>query len=240
MSVIITVYTNEGIVMASDSRISYTQTQHLKNETRVISGVYVADTTYKTYLCPNSAGISTCGDASVKGSPIAGHIERMLRERIDCDTPVSDVPQIILDFFKVLDPNLNTIFHVAGYETIEGTAQPFFSIVRTAGGLVQNMIKPMDWGAAWDGETSVLSRLFNCASIRNPGANATIPVDSLHIPFDYFTLQDAVDFATYAIDTVIKTMKFCLMPDTVGYPIDVLVIKPNDAVWISKKELRTV
>jgi hypothetical protein len=51
-------------------------------------------------------------------------------------------------------------------------------------------------------------------------------------------LQDAVDFAIYAIRTTIDTMRFEARPKNVGGPIDVLVLTPGGAHWIQRKELQ--
>ena len=40
---------------------------------------------------------------------------------------------------------------------------------------------------------------------------------------------DAIDFAKYAIQTTIDTMKFQQRGKTVGGPIDILIIKPDNA-----------
>lgn len=58
-----------------------------------------------------------------------------------------------------------------------------------------------------------------------------------NIPFNFFTLQDSIDFAKYALQTTIDTMKFENRIKTVGGPIDILVIKPNGGFWINRKEL---
>jgi hypothetical protein len=57
------------------------------------------------------------------------------------------------------------------------------------------------------------------------------------IPWQFFTLQDAIDFASYAIRTTIDTMRFQARPKTVDGPIDILVLKPVEATWISQKIL---
>ena len=58
------------------------------------------------------------------------------------------------------------------------------------------------------------------------------------ILWQYFTLQDAVDFARYAVKTTIDTMRFQRRVKTVGGAIDILVIKPTEAFWIEKRQLR--
>ena len=58
------------------------------------------------------------------------------------------------------------------------------------------------------------------------------------ISFEYFTLQDAVDFARYAVETTIKTMRFKSVIETVGGEVDILVITPDETRWLQKADLR--
>ena len=70
------------------------------------------------------------------------------------------------------------------------------------------------------------------------GANGEMQeVKTAAIPWNFFTLQDAVDFAIYAIRTTIDTMRFQVRPKTVGGPIDILVLRPNEGYWVKKKTL---
>jgi hypothetical protein len=50
-------------------------------------------------------------------------------------------------------------------------------------------------------------------------------------------LQDAIDFAIYAVKTTRDTMRFQTRFKTVGGPVDVLVIKPEKAFLVQRKEL---
>lgn len=77
MSFIIAVHVKEGIVLASDSRTTYTQTIQNDNITTVKIGTHTTDTTNKTFLCSNNIGISTCGDASLDGTQLLD-ISRLL------------------------------------------------------------------------------------------------------------------------------------------------------------------
>ena len=107
MSFIISVYTNEGIIMASDSRSTYTTTNILPSgvvERQI--GVQVTDTTYKTFLCQGKIGISTCGNGDINGVPITGYIEDFIT-----------VAEGILQYFSKFTPLPATIFVVAGYST---------------------------------------------------------------------------------------------------------------------------
>ncbi|PYL08483.1 MAG: hypothetical protein DME34_04505 [Verrucomicrobia bacterium] len=58
-----------------------------------------------------------------------------------------------------------------------------------------------------------------------------------NIPFQFFTLQDAIDFAVFAVRSTIDAIRFQPRAKTVGGPIDVLIIKPTGAAWIQRKEL---
>jgi hypothetical protein len=50
-------------------------------------------------------------------------------------------------------------------------------------------------------------------------------------------VQDAIDFAIYAVRATIDTMRFEARPKNVGGPIDVLLITPQGSRWIQRKEL---
>ena len=123
-------------------------------------------------------------------------------------------------------------------------------------------------GVSWSGEISTMSRIMKAGYMVGPGnvkrlKEITISSKNeaghvvmeklqdrivipgvapwhpdLEVAWEFFTLQDGVDFATYAIKTTIDTMRFQSVPKTVGGPIDILVIKPDEGVeWIARKEL---
>jgi hypothetical protein len=50
-------------------------------------------------------------------------------------------------------------------------------------------------------------------------------------------VQDAIDYALYAVRVTIDTIRFQARPKTVGGPVDILVIRPTGAQWIQRKEL---
>lgn len=70
MSFLIAVYVNEGIVLASDRRTTYNRTETINGSLVQKIGLHTTNSTEKTFLCPNGAGISTCGDASLLGKPL--------------------------------------------------------------------------------------------------------------------------------------------------------------------------
>lgn len=236
MSFLIAVYVNEGIVLASDRRSTYSNTIEVEGTVIQRIGIHSTNSTDKTFICPNGAGISTCGDASLNGKPITGYIKDLIRTRINKETKVDDIPNIIIDYFYSMDSVPNTNFIVAGYQNEAGVNQQKIYKVR----LGSNDIIPVDTtnqGASWDGETLTLTRLLlNVALDDGNGNFQSIPFEP--ILFEYFTLQDAVDFARYAVETTIQTMRFKNVIETVGGEVDILVITPDETRWLQKAELK--
>lgn len=234
MSFIIAVYVNEGIVLASDRRITYTNTETKGEKTTVKVGVHTSNSTDKTFRCPNGAGISTCGDATLLGKPIAGFIQEMIRTKINENTPVSDMPQMIIDYFNTLTVVPKTNFIVAGYDSNDGLSKQRVYRVRVADKSIEE-IDTSTQGSIWDGETLTLSRLVQNVAIIQDGKY--IPIPNEEILFRYFTLQDAVDFARFAVETTINTMRFKNVVETVGGKVDILVITPEETHWLQKEEI---
>lgn len=233
MSFIITVYTNEGIVMASDSRSTTSISQLLPNGNIANSfGIQITDTTYKTFLYDNRIGISTCGAATIQNKPITGYIERFLIENEGKKYAVHAVSEALLTYFSSLSPENDIHFFVAGFDNSD---TPIVEQVVTKGAII-NPVNMHIKGAVWDGETDIFARLVNPVILNNRDGTYRDLV-SYPINYEFFTLQDAIDFAEYAIDVTIKTMKFQNCVKTVGGPIDILVIKPDKAFWIQRKEL---
>ncbi len=241
MSFVIAIYVKEGIVMASDSRttLSAVQTIQPKNEGETPSvvnhlGVHISDTNYKSFVTSNHVGITTCGDASIKGQPITGYIESFIREYDTAD--VETIANAVLPYFKKIEPSLKSIFTVAGYKYVkENQYEQKVFVINTQQGAVETLNTTVQ-GARWDGETDVLIRLIQPAALRQPDGNY-IDLPQHIIPWNFFTLQDAIEFAEFATKVTIETMKFQERLKTVGGPIDILVLKPGSHQWISHKEL---
>lgn len=69
---------------------------------------------------------------------------------------------------------------------------------------------------------------------QNHFANALMP----RAPFQAFSLQDAVEYAEFIIDSTAKAQRFSRELPTVGGAIDIALITPfDDFTWIKRKEL---
>ena len=234
MSFIIVVHTNEGVIMASDSRTTYTNTIKEPSGTiRKEIGIQITDTTYKTFICNSRIGLSTCGTASINSMPIAGYIENFISEKVTEECTVAEVAENLLAFFGQYSPTPATNFIVAGYN--KDSLTPHIRRVRIA----SKEIIPISTnasGVVWDGETDTLTRLVQNIALKNSDGTYS-DLAFYPIGYNYFTLQDAIDFAEYSVDVTINTMAFKDCVKTVGGPIDILAIKPSGAFWIQRKEL---
>ena len=237
MSLIVTVFVNEGIVMASDSRCTYNLTEkNTKLNTTVHKlGAHTNNSTIKTFLCPNNNGLSVCGEASIKGKPITGFIERFLREEVSKDTDIDEVPNKLLEYFSAFEPKLSALFTLAGYHKEGNTLEQRVYKISIEHNKIER-VKTENQGATWDGESLPLARLLQPTALKLPdGTYRDLPYAD--IAWNFFTLQDAVDFCNFALKTTMDTMHFQSVVETVGGPINILVIRPEETKWIAKNEL---
>jgi len=237
VSFVITLYVREGVVMASDSRLTLS-TERRKDGKQVTElAVSQSDSTYKTFSTPTNIGISTFGAADVQGVPIAGYIESFIDEHLSRGEYVVDqVPREMLTYFRSFPAPPDTGFLVAGYKCVENVAQQHVWEVIIKTKKIARLNQPGSYGAVWRGETDIMTRLIQPVRLQHKsGTSQSLP----HHPIEwgFFTLQDAINYAIYAVKVTIDTMRFHPRPKTVGGPIDVLVIKPNKSFWVRHKTL---
>lgn len=239
MSFIITLYVREGIVMASDSRLTLERVEQQLDQRILHRAVGQSDASYKTFLAPGDIGIATCGAADIQGVPIAGFIESFIAEVLSAsNVSVDEVPEKLLEYFRRFDPVPASNFHVAGYKTVDGKREQHIWQVSIVANLATRANDPNDQGAIWGGEIDVLSRIIQRVGLLDDQGLVKYALPNYLIPWGFFTLQDAIDFAIFAIRSTIEAIRFQPRAKTVGGPIDVLIIKPDEAAWIQRKSLR--
>lgn len=241
MSFIITIFTREGIVMASDSRLTLNAEQQTPKGQRHLLAAGMSDSNNKTFLAKNSIGVSTFGQADISGNPISGFIQNFISDHNIPNTSVSSFAQDINEHFRSFNPIPDVGFHIAGYELIDNILKPKVYKVAPFHNLVQlknpENEKGEVQGATWDGESDILIRLIQPVFQKGDGGQF-VPLPFFPIPWQFFTLQDAIDFAVFAIQTTIDCVRFFPRPKTVGGPIDVLILTKERSFWLAKKELK--
>lgn len=235
MSLIITVYVREGMVMAADSRLTLNVQKVVPaGAPAQLLSVTSSDSAKKLFLAPNNIGIATCGPADIGGVPIAGFVDSFISEILKGkNLNVEQSAQELCQYFSKLGVRAGTIFHVAGYA---GPDQKLFNVDPTSKTTAQ-INAANQQGANWAGETDVLQRLLNQVSLIQPGGKPPIVLPTFGIPFEFYTLQDAIDFSFFGIRSTIETLRFQAREKTVGGPVDVLIITPDSSRWISHKQL---
>lgn len=180
MSLIITVWVNDGIVMASDSRITFSN-QQIQPSQQVagpnnalipiqsinitnITGHYF-DSANKTFLCPNNCGVSTCGISHINDLSIESHFKRCVATKITKSTSLDDTVTTIADYFKSLVSQEHIlIFYIAGYST-NNDGVSVQKIVKIQISNNKADISPLNnttnvVGAGWAGEAGIFTKLY--------------------------------------------------------------------------------
>jgi len=243
MSLAIAVYVPEGIVMASDSRESITIERKTPEGKDFKVETVNSDAVTKTFLLEEQRlGISSFGQAGLGGQPIASHIKSFLEEQLAPGDDVATIPPKLVAYLRSSFPNADTGFHVAGYKTEGRLSVPYVYYCHVARNeMVRRNVKPdgsLSYGAAWGGEFDILASILNPVTYKDETGTEKVIRAVAEVAWNVMPLQDAIDFAIYAIQTTIDTMRFQARAKTVGGPIDVLALTPEEAKWIQKKELR--
>ena len=223
-SLITTIFIPEGIVMASDSRESIL---FLLNG--VITSIF-SDTATKLFLSKkHKIGISSCGIRELNDISITSHIRNFIEKELTDDDDIITVTNKLFEYFKDLSASNEIIyFHVAGYKKENKVSVPYVYFLATKDNLIERCNIYSDnvknYGMIYNGQIDILESILNSKVA--------------YILWEEMTLRDAIDFSIYAIRTTIETMRLQDRPQTVGGPIDVLLISPEEAKFIQNKELQ--
>ena len=239
MSLIVATYVPEGIIVAGDSRLtlSWTEKDPATNIEKVFS-ITASDTNTKVFVLKEKFGLAAFGAADIKRIPIAGYINQFIEEKITDTTEIDSIPQFLHEFFGDTLGKPNMYLYLAGYKVENKVSIPYvyyLDINKATTARLNEHNGEVTFGANWGGESEVMTRLLSEIKIQQ-GANL-VDLKPPGIPFNFFTLQDAIDFSNYAVRTTIETFKFQQRIKTVGGPIDIIAITPDKIAWIKKKEL---
>lgn len=243
MSLVIVTYVPEGIVLASDSRQFLTVEGKTPEGTDFKVEVPASDSVVKTFLlADHRVGISNFGQDLLAGIPMASYIKKFTEEELVAADDVTAISKKIVKYFRGSFPDADAGFHVAGYKKEGKISVPYVYYCHVSRDTVERRnIKPdgsLFYGATWSGQIDVITSIVNPVVIKDEKGVDKVIRAPAPIIWDAMTLQDAIDFSIYAIRTTIETIRFQARPKNVGGPISVLVITPDGACWIQKKELR--
>ena len=229
MTLLVTVHSNNGIVVASDSRL----TTVTRGYQPVKGGIciteqsgFVSDSGNKTMLI-GGCSISVCGKLEVGNKSVLSEISEELG-KIDTVGPGALASKV----YDILEKSGldGVVALVSGYERTSMEVRPTTYRV--------NMIRrsvdiACDGGChvVFEGIAGIMERL-TLPVYRKRIAFVHEEMAPLMFPFDTYSLQDAVDFCQFAIRTTEEVLRFSKTESSVGGPIDVAVITPDRSRWL--------
>ncbi|MRX92022.1 hypothetical protein [Parabacteroides goldsteinii] len=227
MSLIITAYTQEGIVMAADSRVTINY--------GVSDYKYLGDYTPKLFLLNEKIGISACGSYLIQGTNMNLLIDEYIHSKKNTDVNIlqvcEDLKNLINSFIDK-EHDYNVSFLVGGYENGVKLVFSFSNKDKD----IERINEDDNNGISWRGQIDILQRLVSDVALKNTDGKY-IDLDRYPCMWERFSLQDAIDFTHFAIKTTTQMLHFSNRHSDVGGPIDILVLKPHESFWIQKKEL---
>jgi len=239
VSFIITVYVPGAIVMASDSR-QFITVEGVKSDGTPLPKLETvgSDFVYKTFLLKKQhVGISTFGESILDRVSVQSHINKFHEEELEDTDDIFTVPQKLLLYFRGIFQKADTGFHIAGFRKEGKTSVPYVFYCHIGRNeIVRRNSNPklhdLIFGATWSGQIDVISSVV-LPAFDNKGVQLPKPP----IIWDAMTVQDAIQFAIYAVRITIDTMRYQARPKNVGGAIDVLLLTPdNEPQWIQRKK----
>jgi hypothetical protein len=258
MTVIVSVKINDGIVMASDSASTFTNTQvydHAEKIVNLVKGLPI--------------GVMVTGDGGIGSESLTTLLKdlgKRLQDKRDSMylDPSSYTMQVVanrLHEFLFGEKSMpmggtaNILLRVCGYSA--GRPLPEVWQVQLQGATAYaNLLvhSEGDFGVNWDGQYDALNRLVlgiptNFEQIlidwgmQQSDANNLISVirrkalETLAIPT--MPIQDAIDLARYLVEVTIGFTKFSILkqPKTVGGAIEIAAITKHEGFrWVQRKQ----
>ena len=224
MSIMCSVYVPEGIVMATESRLTANLVikPNDANKPQSQAVVTISDNSQKIVLLNKvRVGISACGIAILENKTVADYLRVFEIEEVSEDDTVTDVAKKLQAYAYKHFPQIN--FFVCGYDGDE----PFVYSVNKELKRTNVENGNIRYASSWSGEQEAITKLLNSQppTIINHGL---------------MPLKDAIDFAEFLIDVTIKLQRFEPKVKTCGGDIDILVLTKDDAFWHQHKIFKPV
>jgi 20S proteasome alpha/beta subunit len=256
MSLTISLRVPDGIVLAADSLLTI-QTQSPPKEEFVrcpkCEGripyariappppvpVSISPYGQKLFCIRDDVGIASFGIGFLTGRTIQNHIKEFERTQIYGEESIEEIANKIEEYFrKELTKEVGDLKNIPDNEypiglQVSGYDEDDVKIGKTF--LVkigkQSDIEPVHskgYGCTFGGDGKVIQKLWK----EDP--NIPIAMPNFHL----LTLQDAIDYAIFLMQTTIQFQRFAAMIPTCGGDIDIAIITyPEGFVWIERKEL---
>ena len=216
MSLLVTVVVNDGIVMAADSRTTWSHND---------GTITYQDGTHKLFQYNDKIAISTCRNASVNRQTIEYHFNKF-KEKYP-DLTIHKIPKQLKDYFLKLKSDCNIAFFVVGYD--QNNKPAGYRVYTQEKSERLSVSYPTSY---WLGDRNFASRTFGKVYVKK--GTKYIEHEDYNLQLNKYSLLDAVKYATFMIEASSKYQEFFDVKKTIGGPIDVLIIQKSGSYWYSK------
>ncbi len=265
MTICVSVRIPEGLILAADSMVTLEGTMNTPKgpQTGVLQTFEFANklTRIKDY----PIGVMTWGIASISDRSIPSLLMEWEHDYISLEDALTFTVKNVADALqKFIDERYNKVYpatakrptlglFIGGYSHSQFFSDQYFC--EWPNKTAWQEVRPNkpdgspDFGANWFGQTNALSRLIHgydkvgINELIKRGADKTIVqkwiddhVSELPLVFDGMPLQDAVDFANYAVQLTIGRFRFAIGVPVCGGNVDIAVITPNAFQWAQRKQ----
>ncbi len=214
MTINVVVHIPDGIVIASDSRLSGLR----RYDRGKIEKFYLNDDMEKILLVNNGKiGVTYNSDSDFNGKTMPEIIKEFNGNELILSDSVFDVAQKLRIYFSKNYSSLNTVFYVSGYIKEE---QHVYLVSKDLVRRENVNNYGMFYGITCSGNLKI-------ASMFNELVNINI--------FKEMDLNKAIEFAEFYIQTTITWLNFNERYADCGGPIDILIITPNSAYFHKSK-----
>ncbi len=213
MSILVTVYLKDYIVMAAESRV--TGDRILPDKTK--EKCTLSDNGQKLFLLADRFGLSTCGIRVVGDRPVSEFISDF-EKSITPSESTRDVANRLCEL-AIEKQALGTVFHVCGFD--EG--------IRSVFSAENGELK------LWADKSNAGDCSFICSGAPEVVSKFYSGEDPFSIDWAYMEQKDAIDFAAFLVESTCLVHRFQSQLGTCGGPVDILLLTEKDAKWIRHK-----
>ncbi|MFH1097155.1 MAG: hypothetical protein ABH886_05185 [Candidatus Desantisbacteria bacterium] len=255
MTLTISLRVPDGIVMVSDSLLTI-QTQSPPKEEFVrcpkCEGripyariapppqvpVSISPNGQKLFCLGDDVGISSFGIGFLTGRTIESHIREFENVSVYGNENIEQIAGKLEEYFRIEltkeAGNLSNIpeheypigFQIAGYDDDVRIGKTF--LVKIGRTTEIEPVHASGYGCTFGGDGRVIQKLWK----EDPYIPIAMP------NFHLLTLQDAIDYAIFLMQTTIQFQRFATMLPTCGGDIDIAIITHQEGfIWIERKEL---
>ena len=251
MTIVIGVAAPDGVILAADSRTTYTRGEHHR---------VASDTSHKLFAVRGRFAVATYGISFVDGQTIAGQMDEFVAQLDPALSEVRPFADALGKFFdervkkEYTEEELKDVyallgFLVAGYD---GAGIGQLLEVSLPGPEISGEINTGSIGTLWRGQTDVVRRLikgidWSQLDVGEEKLSDAVQKGLENLEYNLLspiTLQDGVDFATFLIRTTIDMQRFSdgllSRPGSIpgcGGQISVLAVTRAGTEWVEQPML---